>query len=135
MNSKKSAEKHTIFTILINCALKLHTVETTTTTTYTNTTNWCLFACFLALYEHKRSRIWIQNTSWLSCQWKQLNSWILFEAKNNRWLFLQSLIFWKPTQCTILISYRIFSMYQKIQRLYIWLWWSGCLVSLYPTTN
>ena len=103
MNSKKSAEKHTIFTILINCALKLHTVETTTTTTYTNTTNWCLFACFLALYEHKRSRIWIQNTSWLSCQWKQLNSWILFEAKNNRWLCLQSLIFWKPTECTILM--------------------------------
>ena len=34
-----------------------------------------------------------------------------------------------------LISYRIFSVYQKIQRLYIWLWWYGCLVSLYPTTN
>ena len=34
-----------------------------------------------------------------------------------------------------LISYRIFSVYQKIQRLYIWLWWYGCLASLYPTTN
>ena len=45
--------------------------------------------------------------------------------------------FWSSRGAGLLqmISYRIFSMYQKIQRLYIWLRWYGCLVSLYPASN